>query len=278
MTTQTSLTIGELARRSGVAVGTLRMWETRHGFPTATRLPSGHRRYAESTVPLVTEVARRRDAGTRLDLAIAAVVHGSAPAAPSVYATLRRAHPHLRPERLRKSTLLALTWAMEDECAARAEQPWLFGAFQQERYYRQARRRWHELARTARGAWAMAAFPTDRTTTSPVEVRLPDPAPMVREWSLVCLADDLPAALSAWELPGQEGTADLDRVFESVWTLEPQAVSDAARCCARLADDLGHDMDDVLRATDVPARPASEELRHASDLFHRVLAYADRLV
>ena len=43
-----SLTIGELAERTGLSPTTLRMWEQRHGFPTPVRLPSGHRRYEES--------------------------------------------------------------------------------------------------------------------------------------------------------------------------------------------------------------------------------------
>lgn len=276
MTTETSLTIGELAHRSGVAVGTLRMWESRHGFPVATRLPSGHRRYDAATVQQVSEVARRRDAGTRLDMAIAAVVSGSEPAAPSVYAILRKRHPHLRPERLRKSTLLALSWAMEDECCARAQRPWIFGAFQRERHYRRAEGRWRELARTARGAWALAAFRDPDKDASPVEVALPPEAPMLREWSLVCLAPDLPVVLSAWELPGQEGTPDLDRVFESMWTLEPAPVADAARCCAQVVADLGHDTDAVRRDAD-SLDSVGADLRHATDLFHRVLAYADKL-
>ena len=41
------LSIGDIANRSGVAVGTLRMWESRYGFPVPERLPSGHRRYSE---------------------------------------------------------------------------------------------------------------------------------------------------------------------------------------------------------------------------------------
>ena len=277
MTTETLLTIGDLARRSGVAVGTLRMWETRHGFPVATRLPSGHRRYAEGTVDQVAEVAQRRDAGTRLDLAIAAVRDGSAPTAPSVYASLRRQHPHLRPERLRKSTLLALSWALEDECCARAQRPWLFGSFQDEHFYRRSQRRWRELARTARGAWVLAAFSSTRDGAAPVEVALPDDAPMRREWSLVCLAPDFPAVLSAWELPGQEGTPDFERVFESVWTLEAQPAVDAARACAEVAAEHGHDTREVLAATLEPATVVPGDLRHATDLFHRVLVYADRM-
>src|SRR3712207_8578829 len=63
------LTIGELARRTGVNVATLRMWEERHGFPVSVRLRSGHRRYVDDTVDKVLRIQRRREAGVRLDAA-----------------------------------------------------------------------------------------------------------------------------------------------------------------------------------------------------------------
>ena len=68
----TSLSIGELSERTGVTPSTLRIWEERHGFPVPTRLGSGHRRYAEGDAVLVAEVARLRESGMRLDVAIAA--------------------------------------------------------------------------------------------------------------------------------------------------------------------------------------------------------------
>ena len=273
------MTIGELARRTGVNVGTLRMWESRHGFPQANRLPSGHRRYDERTVHLVQQVQRRQEAGSRLEAAITAVT--SVPEIPpaSVYAELVRSQPMLVPQRLRKSTLLALTWALEDECCARAQNPWMFGAFQDERFYRQAQARWRDLSRTARGAWAMGQFaePTPPSPGDPVEVDLPPSSPMTREWSLVCLAPDLPAALAAWELPWQERVADGDRLFESIWTLDPVAVRDAARSAARLVSFLGHDTDSALAAADDPRPPAAVDLEQTTALFNRVLAYVDRV-
>ena len=273
------LTIGELARRTGVNVATLRMWETRHGFPQGVRLPSGHRRYDEGTVELVESVQRRRAAGARLEAAIRAVV--AAPDIPvsSLYAELVRRQPQLAPQRLRKSTLLALTWALEDECCAQAQRPWLFGAFQDERFYRQAENRWRDLARTAQGAWALAEFTSSTRPGpgSPVEVDLPPDSPMTREWSLVCLATDVPAALAAWELPGQERVPDGERLFESIWTLDPVAVRDAGRCTARLVSGLGHDTDAVLAATDDPRPPAPADLQRATALFNRVLAYVERV-
>src|SRR6188472_2980729 len=70
----TLLTIGDLAERTGLAPATLRVWESRHGFPRPVRLESGHRRYDERDVDLVRQVLRRRDGGSRLEVAIAAVV------------------------------------------------------------------------------------------------------------------------------------------------------------------------------------------------------------
>lgn len=276
------LTIGELALRTGIAAPTLRMWESRHGFPVANRLPSGHRRYDESTVEKVLQVARRRDAGVRLETAIAEIAgHPDAPV-PSVYADLRRRYPQLAPHRLRKSTLLALTWALEDECCARALNPWLFGTFQQEVFYRKAESRWRDLARTARGAWAIAEFddpsPTSAATVhEPIRVGLPHDAALTREWTLVCVARDFPAVLAAWELPGQDHLPDADRVFESLWSLDDGVVRDAARNCVRLVGELGYDAGEVTRELDRPAPPAATDLTHATVLFNRMMAYADQL-
>ena len=109
------------------------------------------------------EVVRRRDAGTRLDVAIAQaledVVDRTRPDSPSVFAELRRRHPHLVPHRLRKSTLLALSWAIEDEFCARATRPHLFGGFQRTLFFDKARQRWDELARVARSTFVFADFP-----------------------------------------------------------------------------------------------------------------------
>jgi MerR family transcriptional regulator, light-induced transcriptional regulator len=273
------LTIGDLARRTGVTPAVLRTWETRHGFPRPRRLESGHRRYAEADVALVERVLRRRDAGVRLEVAIAEAAASRAPETPSVFAELRQRHPHLAPHRLQKSTLLALSWALEDECCARAQRPLLFGAFQREGYYRAAEARWHELARVSRGAFVLADFaPAPPAGSGPTRVPLAHDAPMRREWVVVCDAPDLPAALAAWELPGQSTVRDRDRIFESVWTLDPRAVRDAARVCAGIAHSAGasaagpalHSL-----ADDPPAM--GTDIVAATTLFNRVVAYVDRL-
>jgi DICT domain-containing protein len=275
------LTISDLARRTGLTPATLRAWESRHGFPVPNRRASGHRRYDEHDVALVKEVLRRRDAGVRLEIAIAdASASRAVVTTPttSVFAELRRRHRHIAPQLLRNSTLLALTWAMEDECCARAQQPLLFGAFQRRQFFDRARPRWEELARTARSAVVFADFGSeDSGVTSGIHaVHLPEEAPMRREWSLVCDAPDHTVALAAWELPGQRDVADGDRLFEAVWTLEPAAVRDAARVCAQLTDVLapsaGHDWSPLEEV----APPTSDDLRAATSLFQRLVAYVDR--
>jgi len=51
------LSIGSLAKATGVPVETLRTWEQRYGFPQAERKPSGHRVYALSTVMRLRRIA-----------------------------------------------------------------------------------------------------------------------------------------------------------------------------------------------------------------------------
>jgi DICT domain-containing protein len=276
------LTISDLARRTGLTPATLRAWETRHGFPVPSRRASGHRRYDERDVALVREVLRRREAGVRLEVAIAdASAAGAVLTSPttSVFAEIRRRHPHIAPQFLRKSTLLALSWAMEDECCARAQRPILFAAFQREGFYRQAEPRWRELARTARSAVVFADFEgggADRSAPGLHAVHLPEEAPMRREWSLVCDAPDHVAALAAWELPGQDDVPDGNRLFESVWTLEPKAVRDAARVCAQLAEVLDPSAEHDWSELDAGAPEPSDDLRAATSMFQRLLAYVDR--
>jgi DNA-binding transcriptional MerR regulator len=278
----TTLTIGELAERTGLTPAVLRMWESRHGFPVPERRESGHRRYAERDVELVQQVIRRKDAGVRLEVALAEAAMArasvdSAPGSPSVYAALRQRYPALQPHRLKKSTLIALSWAIEDECCSRAERPMIFGGFEQERYFDAARPRWTELARIARSTMAFANFSADPEPVTGVSlVHLPEKAPMRREWMVVCEAPDYPAMLTAWELPGQTTVPDKLRLFEAVWTVEPAAVRDAARACAQVAVQLGHPQGAPLlyELSENPPAPPRELLR-ANSLLNRVVAYLD---
>ncbi len=67
-TTQTNdqlLTIGELAKRTGITTHTLRMWEKRYQAPKSIRLPSGHRRYLPEEADRLQAVAKALELGFR---------------------------------------------------------------------------------------------------------------------------------------------------------------------------------------------------------------------
>ncbi|WP_170285932.1 DICT sensory domain-containing protein [Nocardioides rubriscoriae] len=286
--TEAALSIGDLADRTGVSAATLRVWESRHGFPVPHRRESGHRRYDEQHVLVIRDVVRRRDDGVRLDVAIEQAVAArrptlDAPGAPSVYARLRHTHPGLTPQRLTKRTLLALSWAIEDEFASRVQPAHLFGAFQRTQHYQAAEPRWDDLARTMGSTYVFADFePTGAThhePRTPVPVALPSHHPMAREWAVVCDGPELPVALTAWEIPGQAGVRDGDRLFESVWTVERDAVREASRVCALVARDFGAaGADEVTDELAAPLPTEPVDLAQVTSLFNRVVAYTDRNV
>jgi DICT domain-containing protein len=269
------MTIGELAERTGVPAATLRSWEARYRFPRPQRMDTGHRRYASGDVALIEEVLRQRAAGLSLPAAIAQAARPTA-ADPSVFALLRRRHPELQPQVLRKSTLLALTRAIEDEYCARAEHAILFVSFQQERHFRRSEDRWNELARTADTVTVFADFTAAAGGDGePRQVPVPAAAPLRREWMLVCEAPDYPVCLAGWEFPGQGGTDEANRRFEALWTLDPRAVREAARACARLAESFRPGLGLLGRLAAEPAPPVSADLQRATGLQTRMASYLD---
>jgi MerR family transcriptional regulator, light-induced transcriptional regulator len=275
---QDGLSIGELARRTGLPVATLRTWEDRYGFPRPQRLAGGHRRYRHGDAELIRQILRLRESGLSLQAAIAEAADRPAPTGLSVFADLRRRHPALAPQSLTKATLLALTRAIEDEYCAQAGQAVLFAGFQRERFYRHSSQRWEDLTRTARTVVIFADFrESSGPDASPLTVRVPDNAPLRREWFLVCTDPDYPAFVSGWEFPGQEGTPDRQRRFEVLWSLDPSATRDAAALCAQLAAALSPGIDRALGGLPAsPPPPSSADLSRATSLFSRMTGYLDK--
>jgi DNA-binding transcriptional MerR regulator len=227
-----ALSIGDLAAATGVAPGTLRMWEARHDFPRATRGGGGHRRYATEDVERVTRVLEDRRRGLSLPAAIERVRRWTPAAPPSLYTALREHQPGLEARRLPAAAMLAVTRAIEDECLARAARPVLAGTFQREIHFRRAEARWRELARTARLAFVLADFPARRAPRGgPVEIPIGGGHPVIREWAVVCVDERLTACLTGWEQPGLDGR----RAFEAIWTTDPGAVTATLEAAIALA-------------------------------------------
>lgn len=274
-----SLTIREVVKLTGVEAPTLRMWEQRHGFPSPERLPSGHRRYSQEDVELIKRVMRDRAAGLELRAAIESAQRTAGDGGPpagheSIFAGLRHRKPRLSTHLLSKRTLVGLSRAIEDECSASAERPVLFASFQRERFYRQSESSWRDLAKCAHSAIVMADFKrVRRRRDHPVEVPISLSDPIGREWSLVCDAPDFTALLSAWERPGQDDIADADRTFETMWSVEPELVREAASLACAMADRASPGVTGDLSATlERPVR-AGDQLDTTLRLTNRMLAY-----
>lgn len=276
------LTIGDLASRTGVAAGTLRTWESRYGVPSPGRSKSGQRRYSSDDVVLVEETLRHRASGLSMSAAVERARAGtqdrSRPNDSSVYAGLLRRHPDLRVHLLRKPAVLALCRAVEDECAAQADRPLLFAAFQRTELYEPSRRRWAELSRTALETVVFADFTpgprSARRPGTPLEVPVPFDSPLNREWVLVCDSAEHPGCVVGWERPGEPDGEDRSRRFETLWTVDPQVVRDAARLCAQLSETHlpGHTYARWAELDSTPER-ASAQTRRAEGVLDRVLEY-----
>jgi MerR family transcriptional regulator, light-induced transcriptional regulator len=269
------LTTAQLAARTGVPAGTLRMWESRHGFPTPARLPGGHRRYSNRDAEQIREVARLRHEGLSMPAAIERVLSAARPVPASVFAGLRELHPEVVPAVLPKRAVLGLTHALEDEHCARAGRGVVIGSFQRERFYRRAERRWAELARTGGLVIAVADFERLRELDGrAIEVPMARDQAMAREWTLVIDAPGSRACLAAFEHPSQDELADGERRFEVLWSFEPAVVRSASQVATevlqRFAPATAARIPDALGPTGTAVTP---ELRFASSLTHRMVGY-----
>lgn len=274
------LSISEVSRRTGIPVAGLRNWEQRYGLPRPHRSPGGQRRYTEADCDLLAEVLRCRAAGLSLPAAMARAAAStrnstSNRTGQSIFAGVRRRHPGLRVHILNKTILLAVTRAIEDECGAQAQRPVLLGSFQRQRFYRSAAPRWADLARTAEQTMVFADFECSRVLPGPLaEVPVPDDSPLRREWALICDAPDTPACVTAWERPGQDRCRDQDRIFEALWSVDPQVVRSAARIGTGLATAaIPHITERLATRLREEPDPSSADLRRATGLIERTLDY-----
>jgi DICT domain-containing protein len=274
------LSTAQLAARTGMPAGTLRMWENRYGFPAPARLPGGHRRYSEADVAAVLEVLRLREQGLSLNAAIdrARRQEMQTPVA-SVFAGLRRRHPEVPPAILSKRVVLELSRAIEDEYCAHAAQGTLIGSFQREQFYRLAQRRWNELARTASTAVVLADFGRiAEPPGGPAEVPIGVADPLAREWTLIIDAPGARACLAAWELPSQTELPDRERRFEVLWSCEPEVVRSAADLAEDLLWRLAPEIARRLPQAEEQAMANGAELHFASALSRRMVGYLAALL
>ncbi|HEX5591717.1 MAG TPA: DICT sensory domain-containing protein [Solirubrobacterales bacterium] len=271
---ENTLSIGDVVRATGLTEATLRAWERRYDFPQPRREPSGHRRYAGEDVERILRVVAERERGIALPVAIERARLSPSPV-PSLFAQLRERRPGLQPVTVRKRHLTPLARAIEEETAARAERALLVGCFQRERYYRQSEARWRQLSQGAECAFVFADFAKARHPEgAAAELAIDRTHPVSREWALIAEAPTHGACMVAWEPPGRAASADREREFELLLSVEPGVVREAAEAAIAVAAPLAPEVAERGRGylEQLPPPRAETQLGLSSAITARLLS------
>jgi MerR family transcriptional regulator, light-induced transcriptional regulator len=228
------LAIKDLSEQTGVAAGTIRMWEQRYGFPEPARTAAGYRVYTEQDVVALRRVVAYRSRGLSVPAALerARSLEGATDR-PSIFAALASGDAPVRPQKLHRPTLIALSRAIEEEAMARAAGPIVIGAFQSEANYRAVEHRYRRLAHVADAVGVFADFeaPHIGGEDAPAEIPIGPGEALGHEWAVVVDAPGYAACLVGWETPRRDG----ERIFEAVWTMDAPVVRRAAQVGAAIA-------------------------------------------
>ncbi len=150
-----------------------------------------------------------------------------------------RVLPHLRPQLYFKSSLIALSHAIEDQVLAGSVPPLVIASFQQERFYRQEAHRYRRIADRTDQVYVLAAPETEFAHGSdPYERIAFDPDDSLRnEWHLIVIGQQYASCLVCREhfapnaqTAGFDELAAMDQVrrFEGIWTFDRQVCTQAA--------------------------------------------------
>ena len=275
------LAISDVADQTGLAAGTIRVWEQRYGFPEPARTPSGYRVYQAEDVEILRRVVAYRDRGLSLPAALerARAVGGSTDR-PSLFGAIVTSGEPVQAHRLRKSTLFAISRAIEDETLARAAGPIVIGAFQDERNYRAVEHRYRRLAHVADACVAFGSFAeVSGGDGEPVLLPVTPDEALGAEWAVIIDAPGYATCLLAWETPESQRDHDRDereRCFEAVWTLEPSTVRRAAlvgsSIARRTAPEVGARLEELLQDRPLAVESPAPAL---TALTNRIVGYLD---
>lgn len=156
----------------------------------------------------------------------------------SVLDELLKALPTLRTQIYFKTSLTALSHAIEDQVLAGSGQPLVIANFQRERFYRQEASRYLRISELTPQVYVLAAPETSFTNASEhyETVAFDNDDELRNEWHLVVIAQRYSACLICRERPltpeeARDSTMpsmDQARRFEGVWTFDRQVCCHAA--------------------------------------------------
>jgi DICT domain-containing protein/signal transduction histidine kinase len=154
----------------------------------------------------------------------------------SVVTELLKVFPDLRPQMYFKSSLTALSHAMEDQVLAGSDNPLVIASFQRERFYRQEAHRYRRLGAKSNQVYVLSAPETDFKNGSGLYETIaftPDDS-LAQEWHLVVIGTNYANCLICREKTHQksaqsmEMSMDNSRRFEGIWTFDPDVSKKAA--------------------------------------------------
>ncbi|BAU14485.1 GAF sensor signal transduction histidine kinase [Leptolyngbya sp. NIES-3755] len=155
----------------------------------------------------------------------------------SVLEALLKELPQVRPQIYFKSSLTALSHAMEDQVLAGNDHPLVIASFQRERFYRQEAHRYLRISDRTDQVYVLAAPETDFTNRSDhYETIAFEPEDgLSQEWHLIVLGEQYASCLICRErdLSAENPTVpllhiDQSRRFEGIWTFDRAIVLKSA--------------------------------------------------
>ncbi|WP_413161488.1 DICT sensory domain-containing protein [Capilliphycus salinus ALCB114379] len=125
-----------------------------------------------------------------------------------------------------KSSLTALSHAIEDLVLSRGDQPLVIANFQQERFYRQEIRRYREIAQHSDQVYVLAVPEVESNLSvhsEPYEIiPLERDDELAQEWHLVIVASEYSACLVCREQSQEGDLVDQARRFQGFWTFDTE--------------------------------------------------------
>lgn len=156
----------------------------------------------------------------------------------SVLAELLQTLPQLRAQIYFKSSMTALSHAMEDLVLAGSDEPLVIATFQRERFYRQEAHRYRRIGSRSSQVYVLAAPETEFKNSSECHetVAFAPEEPLSQEWNLVVLGHEYSTCLICQEkivpIDNQDEREpllmDQARRFEGIWTFDREVSCNAA--------------------------------------------------
>jgi DICT domain-containing protein/signal transduction histidine kinase len=208
----------------------------------------------------------------------------------SLWQELLQTLPTLRSQLYYKSTLTALSHAMEDLVLVGDDRPLVIANFQKERYYRQEARRYQRIAQRTDQVYVLAAPESDFGTipTPYPTIALHPEDELAQEWHLVVISQRYTACLVCQECAAPiDAAIDSARQFRGVWTFDRTVSIQAAELLLQKILQYRPELIDQVQQARQIYGLASENLLVASatrsDSTDRILEidarlFADRLV